>query len=49
MISGLARAAAVFQQPEYLQLATQAAEFILNHQWVRGGYIGSIMREKPPF
>jgi hypothetical protein len=36
MISGLARAAAVFQQPEYLKLATQATEFILNHQWVEG-------------
>ncbi len=36
MISGLARAAAVFQQPEYLDIATQAAEFILNHQWVDG-------------
>lgn len=36
MISGLARAATVFQQPEYLQLATQAADFILNHQWVEG-------------
>jgi uncharacterized protein YyaL (SSP411 family) len=36
MISGLARAATVFQQPDYLQLATQAADFILNHQWVDG-------------
>ncbi|MGB3402277.1 MAG: thioredoxin domain-containing protein [Microcoleaceae cyanobacterium] len=36
MISGLARAATVFQQPDYLQLATQAADFILNHQWVEG-------------
>jgi uncharacterized protein YyaL (SSP411 family) len=34
MISGLARAAAVFQKPEYLQLANRAADFIVNHQWV---------------
>jgi uncharacterized protein len=34
MISGLARAAAVFQQPDYLQLAAQAAQFILNNQWI---------------
>lgn len=33
MISGLARAATVFRQPLYLQLATSAAEFILAHQW----------------
>ncbi len=36
MISGLARAAVVFQQPEYLELASVAAEFILNHQWIDG-------------
>ncbi|HEY9640557.1 MAG TPA: thioredoxin domain-containing protein [Coleofasciculaceae cyanobacterium] len=34
MISGLARAAVVFQNPEYLELAVQAAQFILDHQWV---------------
>ncbi|MEL7036162.1 MAG: thioredoxin domain-containing protein [Cyanobacteria bacterium J06592_8] len=34
MISGLARASTVFQQPEYLQIATTAAEFILENQWV---------------
>ncbi|QUY41179.1 thioredoxin domain-containing protein [Acaryochloris marina] len=36
MISGLARAAAVFQQPDYLALATQAATFILDQQWSEG-------------
>ena len=34
MISGLARANAVFQQPHYWQMATTAANFILEHQWV---------------
>lgn len=34
MISGLARAAIVFQRSDYLELATQATQFILNHQWV---------------
>jgi uncharacterized protein len=34
MISGLARAAAAFQNVDYLQLAARAAEFILKHQWV---------------
>jgi uncharacterized protein YyaL (SSP411 family) len=33
MISGLARASSVFQQPEYLTLARQAAQFILEQQW----------------
>jgi uncharacterized protein len=33
MISGLARAAIVFQQSEYLDLAAQAAQFILDNQW----------------
>jgi len=32
MISGLARAAVVFQQPDYLTLADNAAQFILTHQ-----------------
>lgn len=36
MISGLARAAAVFQQPDYLALATRAATFILDQQWSTG-------------
>lgn len=36
MISGLARAAAVFQQPDYLALATRAADFILDQQWSEG-------------
>lgn len=34
MISGLARAASVWQQPAYLDLAVGAANFILTHQWV---------------
>jgi uncharacterized protein len=33
MISGLARAAAVFSNLGYLEQATQAAQFILDHQW----------------
>ncbi|HEY9602209.1 MAG TPA: thioredoxin domain-containing protein [Allocoleopsis sp.] len=38
MISGLARASCVFGQPDYLELATTAAAFILNHQWVQGRF-----------
>ena len=34
MISGLARAYAVFRQEKYLNLALQAVKFILNNQWV---------------
>jgi uncharacterized protein len=34
MISGLARAAAVFTSAEYLNLAIAAVQFILDHQWV---------------
>jgi len=34
MISGLARANAVFQQLSYWELATKAANFILDNQWV---------------
>ena len=34
MISGLAKAYTVFTQLEYWQLATGAANFILEHQWV---------------
>ena len=36
MISGLARAYAVFQVPSYLELATKAANFILENQFVDG-------------
>ncbi|BAZ52368.1 hypothetical protein NIES4103_50280 [Nostoc sp. NIES-4103] len=38
MISGLARAAGVFQQPLYLEIAAQAANFILEHQFVDGRF-----------
>ena len=38
MISGLARAYSVFNQPDYLELATTAANFILDHQWVQGRF-----------
>ncbi|RAM50516.1 MAG: thioredoxin domain-containing protein [Hapalosiphonaceae cyanobacterium JJU2] len=38
MISGLARAYAVFRQPVYLELATTAADFILDHQFVDGRF-----------
>ncbi len=34
MISGLARSYAVFRELEYLELASQAAEFILQNQWI---------------
>lgn len=34
IISGLARAASVWQHPAYLSLAESAANFILQHQWV---------------
>lgn len=36
MISGLAVAATALAQPEYLQVAIEAANFILQHQWVAG-------------
>jgi uncharacterized protein len=36
MISGLARAAAVFAEPAYLGAAATAARFILEHQWLDG-------------
>jgi uncharacterized protein len=36
MISGLARAAAVFSEPAYLETAATAARFILDRQWVDG-------------
>ena len=38
MISGLARAAAVFNQSDYLDLAIAAAQFILKNQWVNGRF-----------
>ncbi len=36
MISGLARAYAIFKHPLYWQLACNAIQFILNKQWVNG-------------
>ena len=38
MISGLARAYAVFREPVYLELATTAADFIVNHQFADGRF-----------
>ncbi|MEG5051302.1 MULTISPECIES: thioredoxin domain-containing protein [unclassified Microcoleus] len=38
MISGLARAAAVFGNLEYLELAVKAANFILDNQWTDGRF-----------
>ena len=38
MISGLARAAAVFGDREYLELAVKAADFILDNQWIDGRF-----------
>ncbi|MEH2425324.1 MAG: thioredoxin domain-containing protein [Nostoc sp.] len=38
MISGLARAAGVFQQPSYLELAVRAANFIWENQFVDGRF-----------
>ncbi|MEH2275476.1 MAG: thioredoxin domain-containing protein [Nostoc sp.] len=38
MISGLAKAAGVFQQPLYLELAAQAANFIWENQFVDGRF-----------
>ncbi|YAF97192.1 MAG: thioredoxin domain-containing protein [Nodularia sp. CChRGM 3473] len=38
MISGLARAAGVFQQPLYLEIAARAVKFILEHQFVDGRF-----------
>lgn len=38
MISGLARAYGVFKQDDYLHLATRAANFILDNQWVDGRF-----------
>ncbi|MEL6399089.1 MAG: thioredoxin domain-containing protein [Cyanobacteria bacterium J06626_4] len=36
MISGLARAAAVFDQQAYYEMAARAADFILQNQWLAG-------------
>jgi len=36
MISGLAAAAKVWQRSDYLDLAIQGANFLLNNQWVKG-------------
>jgi len=36
MISGLAKAATILGEIEYLELATKAAQFILKHQWIEG-------------
>jgi uncharacterized protein len=38
MISGLARAYGVFRDNSYWTLATDAAQFILDHQWVDGRF-----------
>jgi len=38
MISGLARAYAVFSQEEYWQLAIKAAQFIIDNQWQEGRF-----------
>jgi uncharacterized protein len=38
MISGLAKAAGVFQEPLYLELAARAANFILENQFVDGRF-----------
>lgn len=38
MISGLARAAAAFHEPEYCQIAIEAANFIWEHQFVDGRF-----------
>ena len=38
MVSGLARSYAVFRELEYLELASQAADFILQNQWIGGRF-----------
>jgi hypothetical protein len=38
MISGLARAYSVSREREYLELATSAANFIIDNQWVQGRF-----------
>lgn len=47
MISGLARTAMVFQRSDYLKIATQAAEFILEHQWRDGRFCRVNYGEEP--
>ncbi|WP_404785771.1 thioredoxin domain-containing protein [Altericista sp. CCNU0014] len=47
MISGLARAAAVFSEPAYLATATAAAQFILDRHWV-GGRLHRLYYEGQP-
>jgi len=53
MISGLARAATIFQQSEYLQLAATAAHFILEHQFHKNrlhriSYYNAELQENQP-
>lgn len=38
MISSLARASVVFTRSDYLELAVEAAQFILDNQWVNGRF-----------
>jgi uncharacterized protein len=38
MISGLARASAVFGRDQYLEIAAKAANFIAEHQWIDGRF-----------
>lgn len=47
MISGLARAYAVFGKPEYLSVAVKAASFILNNQFVDGRFYRLNYDSKP--
>ncbi|AFY52867.1 thioredoxin domain protein [Rivularia sp. PCC 7116] len=47
MISGLARAYAVFSQLEYLEMATQAAKFVLENQFVDGRFYRLNYEGKP--
>lgn len=47
MISGLARAYAVFSKPQYLEMATQATKFILDNQFVDGRFHRLNYESKP--
>ena len=47
MISGLARAYAVFSEPQYLEMATQATKFILDNQFVDGRFHRLNYESKP--
>lgn len=47
MISGLARASAVFKKPEYLFLAGKSAKFILDNQFVDGRFYRLNYEGKP--